>query len=429
MRATRDVDDVARVREAGMNTRNSAARIRRGSWKKRWATTTDSTRRRIRLDDCTSARRLRYRWSAVSDHGRRCAAARDVDARHEPRPGGGADHTGRRAQLALARDVFPPSTARAVETAATPPSALLRRDASRRRLRTHARPRGRRERGGSRGALPAEPLSDGGSARTTLLRGEDIVDLVRRLRSRARLLRRAIDVRERVPRPRRPRRRRLRAAPPRTVDWDAYDDAYAAALARLPRRVLSAPRGCTFGCLPLKTTAPRPSSASRPCSPGAANVSSPRAATSSSASPHSATARPRATRPTLARVLNRVASPSPPRLDPRHAGEEPVHDPDQGSGSNPPPQHVEATESRLAPAAFYVGADPRTTARPRRGGLSRAERFRGGAGTRRHVGCGVWLGRRTSRAIPGTSPGPSPPSATSRSVPSWRRWWNERCAI
>ena len=253
--------------------------------------------------------------------------------------------------------------------------------------------------------LPAEPLSDDGSARTTLLRGEDIVDLV----NEAALARAPSSsaapstCASGFPRPRRPRRRRLPRGhrDARTVDWDAYDDAYAAALARLPDEFLRAPRGCTFGCLPLKTTDPRPSSASRLCSPGAANVSSPRAATSSSASPRSATARPTSDPSDSSPASSTASRPCPPRSNPRLARGTSPPDPDQGSGSNPPPQHVEATESHLAPAAFYVGESSHDGAPALVVDYRGQSDFGAFRDEMRHVGCGVWLGKTYLAGDPG----------------------------
>ena len=100
--------------------------------------------------------------------------------------------------------------------------------------------------------LPAEPLSDDGSARTTLL-GEDIVDLVneaalaRAPSSSAAPSTCASGFRDLAA--------LAAAACPggtatRTVDWDAYDDAYAAALARLPDEFLRAPAAAPSGACP-----------------------------------------------------------------------------------------------------------------------------------------------------------------------------------
>ena len=38
----------------------------------------------------------------------------------------------------------------------------------------------------------------------------------------------------------------------RTVNWDAYDEAYAAAPVALPDVYLTPPSNCTFGCIPLR---------------------------------------------------------------------------------------------------------------------------------------------------------------------------------
>ena len=280
--------------------------------------------------------------------------------------------------------------------------------------------------------LPAEPLSDDGSARTTLLRGEDIVDLVneaalaRAPSSSAAPSTCASGFRDLAA--------LAAAACPggtatRTVDWDAYDDAYAAALARLPDEFLRAPRGCTFGCLPLKTTDPSPLERVASVLPWRGKCFLPargdelvREPTLGDGAPDERPVR------LLARVLNRVATP-PSAVEPAPR-EEP----------RPPIQtrvrvrtHHLSTSRRPSLASRprrCTWANPRTTARPRSWWIIAGRAISARSGTRCDTsGAGCGWGRRTSRAIPGTSPGPSPPSATSRSVPSWRRWWNERCAI
>ena len=252
--------------------------------------------------------------------------------------------------------------------------------------------------------LPAEPLSDDGSARTTLLRGEDIVDLVneaalaRAPTSSAAPSTCASGFRDLTA--------LAAAACPggtatRTVDWDAYDDAYAAALARLPDEFLRAPRGCTFGCLPLKTTDPSPLERVASVLPWRGKCFLPargdelvREPTLGDGAPDERPVR------LLARVLNRVATP-PSAVEPAVARGTSPPDPDQGSGSNPPPQHVEATESRLAPAALYVGESSHDGAPALVVDYRGQSDFGAFRDELRHVGCGVWLGKTYLAGDPG----------------------------
>ena len=250
--------------------------------------------------------------------------------------------------------------------------------------------------------LPADPQSDDGSGGTTRLRGEDIVDLVNEA-----ALARAPSSSSAAPSTCASGFRDLAAlaaaacpggTAARTVDWDAYDDAYAAAPARLPDDFLRPPRACTFGCLPLKTTDPSPLERVASVLPWRGKCFLPARGDELVREPTlgDGALDERPVR-LLSRVLNRVAT-----LPPVVAQGTSHPDPDQGSGSNPSPQRVtSATESRLAPAALYVGESSHDDA-PALVVDYRGQRdFAAFRDEMRHVGCGVWLGKTYLAGDPG----------------------------